>query len=121
MSSLPGMLGFMVCYLQNSPYSVTQDCNRLMNGLFSQTLSVGNPAQEQATPGSCEDAQTVPTPPETTAAVSEYVSGIDFSIDVSIGFHKGFSINFSIDFSIDLSIFMLHCVALLMMITNKRL
>lgn len=35
--------------LQQSPSGVTQDCNQLMNGLFSQTLSVGNPLIEQTT------------------------------------------------------------------------
>ena len=42
---------------QHSPYSVTQDCNKLMQGLFSQTLSVGNPLIEQTTASSSSTHQ----------------------------------------------------------------
>ena len=51
------MLYISLLIFQHSPYSVTQDCNKLMQGLFSQTLSVGNPLIEQTTASSSSTHQ----------------------------------------------------------------
>ena len=51
------MLYIPLLIFQHSPYSVTQDCNKLMQGLFSQTLSVGNPLIEQKTASSSSTHQ----------------------------------------------------------------